>query len=138
MLYYRSSATTSSRMHEQQAVDYTSQCTPQGHVSADSVWTTLANMCFSKYDRTINIMKRFCHLQTVPMHHHNRRRPMPSRQSTYHRTLMHDAPHNRRFPDAAVLGGMPTPETSVDVLLLTSTPIETRALECVFFKNISV
>ena len=32
VLYYRSSAKTSSRTHEQ-AVDYNSQCTPQGHVS---------------------------------------------------------------------------------------------------------
>ena len=29
----RSSATTSGRMHKQQAVDYTPQCTHQGHVS---------------------------------------------------------------------------------------------------------
>ena len=42
VLYYRSSAETSSRTHEQ-AVDCNSQCTPQGHVSAYLVWLTLAS-----------------------------------------------------------------------------------------------
>ena len=40
VLYYRSSAKTSSRTHEQ-AVDYNSQCTPQGHVSAYLEWLAL-------------------------------------------------------------------------------------------------
>ena len=40
VLYYRSSAKTSSRTHEQ-AVDYISQCTPRVHVSAYLVWLDL-------------------------------------------------------------------------------------------------
>ena len=40
VLYYRSSAKTISRTHEQ-AVEYNSQCTPQGHLSAYLVWLAL-------------------------------------------------------------------------------------------------
>ena len=49
--------------------------------------------------RTFTIMRRFCRIQPVQMHHHNLRRPMSSWQSVYHHPLMHDAPHNRQIPD---------------------------------------
>ena len=42
-LYCQSSVTTSSRMHEKQAVENTSQCTPHGHVCVEVVWMPLAS-----------------------------------------------------------------------------------------------
>ena len=103
MLYYRSRAKTSSRTHEQ-AVDYDSQCTHQGHFSAYLVWLALdsRHWCknlFLETFRTISIMRRFCRSQPVQMYLPHLRRPMSSIQSAYYRPLMHDAPHNRRIPD---------------------------------------
>ena len=103
--YYRSSAQTSSRTHEQ-AVDYNSQCTNQAHVSAYLVWLALDSRhsigiknVFLWTFRTVTIMGRFCRIQPVQMHHHNLRREMSSRQSACHHPLMHDAAHNRQISD---------------------------------------
>ena len=119
VLYYRSSANTSSRTHEQ-AMDYNSQCTPQGHVSAYLV-------------PLHTIRRRFCRIHPVQMHHPHMRRPMSSIQSAYHHPLMHDAHHNRRIPDTKRGERRSAPYLRCS----PRTDIETWALECVFYKKYS-
>ena len=137
MLYYRSRAKTSSRTHEQ-AVDYESQCTHQGHFSAYLVWLALDSRHWCKHVfletfRTFSIMRRFCRIQPVQMHLPHLRRPMSSIQSAYHLPLMHDAPHNRRIPDTKRGERRSAPYLRCS----PRTAIETWALECVFYKKFS-
>ena len=47
--------------------------------------------------RTVTIVRRFCGIQPVQMHHPRLRRPVPSRQSACHNPLIHAAPLNRRI-----------------------------------------
>ena len=80
---------------------------------------------FSGSDSTVNIMRRFFHLQPLQMHHPHLRRPVPSRQSACHHPLMHSAPHNRRHQTRSE----ECDEANM-FAVFPRTPIDTWAFEC--------
>ena len=82
--------------------------------------------------RTVTIVRRFCGIQLVQMHHPHLRRPVPSRQSACHHPLMHAAHLNRRIQMRSE-----SDEAHHYLLCSPRTLIETWTLECVFYKKYS-
>ena len=77
--------------------------------------------------RTVTIVRRFCRIQLVQMHHPRLRRPVPSRQSACHRPLIHAAHLNRRIQMRSE-----SDEAHHYLRCSPRTLIETWALKCVF------
>ena len=82
--------------------------------------------------RTVTIVRRFCRIQPVQMHHPHLIRPVPSRQSSCHHPLMHAAHLNRRIH---VLND--SDEAHHYLLCSPRNLIEIWRLEYVFYKKYS-
>ena len=93
---------------------YVARACPHYHFPAMATLEVL--VYFSGSDSTVNIMRRYCRIQPLQIHHSHLRRPVPSIQSARHHPLMHAAPDNRQLQTRS--------EESDEAHLICSVPLE--------------
>ena len=128
VLYYRSSAKTSSPTNKLFPMHYSGPRFCITCVAGFRFPALIVKMCFSGPSGQSPL---FCRIQPVQMHHPHLRRLVPSRQSACRHPLMHAAHLNRRIQMRRE-----SDEANHYLLCSPRTRIESWALVCVLYKNL--